>query len=233
MSEEKIVKTIDKAIDKLVLIACLILLFFGSYSLLDSYSIYYHAADRSLLKMKQEFESDPESQAITKDMVAWVTLDDTSIDFPIMQGKTNNEYLNKDPYGNFSMSGSIFLDVRNDPSFEDPYNLLYGHHMENYAMFGALDKYLEEDYFNSHETGTLMVKGKKYPLKIFAVVECLSTDQEIFAPNEGYDTVGFMRNTGKFFKEPASDHIVAFSTCKYPNSAERTIVVAAILPAEK
>jgi sortase B len=96
-------------------------------------------------------------------------------------------------------------------------------------MFGALDKYLEEGYFNEHASGTLLVNGKRYPLQVFAVAECLSSDPQIFAPNEGYDTLGFIRENNLFFKEPASDHLIVFSTCKAPNSAERTIIAASIL----
>lgn len=43
-------------------------------------------------------------------MVAWLTIDDTKIDYPVMQGKDNTEYLNKDPYGDYALAGSIFLD---------------------------------------------------------------------------------------------------------------------------
>lgn len=78
-----------------------------------------------------------------------MTIDDTNIDYPVMQGEDNNEYLNKDPFGNYALSGSIFLDRRNNPEFKDYYSLIYGHHMEHGMMFGAIDEYLNEDYFNS------------------------------------------------------------------------------------
>ena len=224
--EERIVKRIDDALDRMIFIGCLILLFFGGYSLLDSYSVFYHAADRSLLKIKQNFQNVEEFTIIADDLAGWITLDDSGVDYPVMQGDSNSEYLNKDPYGSFSMSGSIFLDTRNAKDFSDSYSLLYGHHMENYAMFGALDKYLEEDFFNSHESGTLMVGKNTYALQVFAVVECDSTVQEMFAPNEGYDQLAYIQGNHTFYKEPTGDHLISLSTCKYPNSTERTIVVA-------
>ena len=75
---------------------------------------------------------------------------------PVMQGKDNYEYLNKDPYGEFSLSGSIFLDARNDLDFEDDYSLIYGHHMEKGAMFGALDDFQDRAYFDQRRSGTIV-----------------------------------------------------------------------------
>lgn len=229
MTEEEIVKKIDGLIDKVILITCLFMLFLGSYALLDSYSVFYHASDNSLLKIKQEMYESGEIDKNIQGLAAWLSIDETTIDFPVMQGITNSEYLNKDPYGNFSMSGSIFLDSRNTKDFSDQYNLLYGHHMENYAMFGALDKFLQQDYFDSHITGELVVGSKKYKLQVFAVVECDSTEQAIFAPHEGLDHDAYIRSHYTLFREPESDQYLAMSTCKYPNSTERTIVICSMV----
>ena len=88
-------------------------------------------------------------------MCAWLTVDGTKIDYPVVQGETNLEYINQDIYGEFALSGSIFLDSRNDRKFIDSYSLLYGHHMDNGAMFGDVMNYKEKEYFESHKTGTL------------------------------------------------------------------------------
>ena len=70
------------------------------------------------------------------------------------------EYINKDVYGNFALSGSIFLSSANQPDFTDPYNLIYGHHMSNGAMFGDVVEFTDEAYFTAHETGTLYLPEK-------------------------------------------------------------------------
>ena len=67
-----------------------------------------------------------------------------------MQGETNLEYLNLDVCGNFALAGSIFLDTRNERDFSDPHSILYGHHMENSAMFGDLDLYKDEECCLTH-----------------------------------------------------------------------------------
>ena len=98
-------------------------------------------------------------QNINADVCAWLTIDDTGIDYPVVRGKDDMEYINKDVYGNFALSGSIFLSSANQPDFTDPYNLIYGHHMSNGAMFGDVVEFTDEAYFTAHETGTFVSAG--------------------------------------------------------------------------
>ena len=106
------------------------------------------------LKPEMDPESTPEAiaesfeelRALNPDTVAWLTLDGTAIDFPIVQGEDDMTYINTDVYGNFSMSGSIFLDSNCDPSFREPYALVYGHHMSDHVMFTDLDLYKDAEF---------------------------------------------------------------------------------------
>lgn len=77
-----------------------------------------------------------ELQARNPDVCGWLTIDGTNIDYPFVQGATNMDYINRDVTGAFSLSGSVFLDSRCAAGLTDPYTLMYGHHMENGAMFG-------------------------------------------------------------------------------------------------
>ena len=92
----KIIRFIDNMVDRAVFLVCLVLFLLGSYGLYDSYMVYKQATDNSILKYKPGYETDDAiNKEIEKNMVAWLTVDDTSIDYPVMQGKDNNEYLNK------------------------------------------------------------------------------------------------------------------------------------------
>ena len=135
----------------------ILLLFFAlcCYAIVDAVEIYTGASvDDALLQYKPEENAGLNSPSleelaqINPDVRAWITVDDTPIDYPVLQGKDNVEYVNTDVYGEFRLSGSIFLDAANAPDFSDGYSLLYGHHMENDAMFGALDNFLEKEYFD-------------------------------------------------------------------------------------
>lgn len=232
----KAIRFLDWVTDRILMILFLICFIIGLYGLYDSYMIYLSTTDKSLLRYKPGYSSGEEpDREIQGNMVAWVTLDDTCVDYPIMQGVDNTYYLSKDPYGDYSLAGSIFLDARNRPDFSDVYSLVYGHHMEGGLMFGSLDEYLEESYFHSHNKGTLTVDGKTYELSVFAVVETNAMKKEIFSPTEvdPEDVLEFIRRNATYFDtalEPDLDggaHILGLSTCKYPATTDRTIVMCA------
>ena len=230
---KKIIRLIDGLIDKSVLLVCIVLFLLGSYGLYDSYMVYQQATDNSILKYKPGYETDDETnKKITGNMVAWLTIDDTNVDYPVMQGEDNNEYLNKDPFGDYALSGSIFLDSRNNPEFKDYYSLIYGHHMEHGMMFGAIDEYLNEDYFNSHRTGSLVVGKKTYKIRIFAVLECEATEESIFALTENDNTVTYIKQHALFLDDTAlpkdNEKLLGLSTCKYPDTVDRTLIFGAL-----
>lgn len=234
----KIVRLLDKVEDTAVFLIYILLFLVGLYALYDSYLVYQSANDTSLLKYKPGYETEePEAEKpIQGRMAAWLSIADTSIDYPIMQGDTNTEYLNKDPYGEYSLSGSIFLDFRNAADFSDPYSLVYGHHMAGGLMFGALDEYLDRDYFEAHRSAVLTVGEKEYTLWLFSVLETEATNEMIFAPTEtpAGDTWRYVEENSLYL-EPLSEEekiapLVALSTCKYPATAERTVVLGVLLP---
>ena len=121
---------------------------------------------------------------INPEIIAWIRIPDTRIDYPVVQGETNLEYINQDIYGEFALSGSIFLDSRNDRKFIDSYSLLYGHHMDNGAMFGDVMNYKEKEYFESHKTGTLYLNEQLEKIQWFACVETDAYDEVIYNPQD-------------------------------------------------
>lgn len=166
-------------------------------------------------------------QPIQGNMVAWLTVDDTSIDYPVMQGETNEEYLNKDPYGNYSMSGSIFLDSRNAGDFTDDYSLIYGHHMEGDYMFGPLHYFLEQDFLDTHRTGELVVGDVTYEITFFAALEASATQELIFNPTEhsAEQVLNYVKDHAQSYEEETGEgSLLALSTCKYPDSVDRVLL---------
>lgn len=232
---KKVIRGFSFIEDVAVFVICISLFLVGAYGLYDSYLIYHQANDDSILKYKPGYEGEIPDKEIVGNMVGWITIDGTNIDYPIMQGETNYEYLNKNPYGEYSLSGSIFLDSRNSPDFSDDYSLIYGHHMENGYMFGALDEFQNEAYFNEHEKGTLTVGDKEYGITIIAAFNALATDEYIFTPNtKSVEEIlgNISKKEGLCTKKRELNtkglRLVALSTCKYPDTIDRTIVILAI-----
>lgn len=210
-----------------MMIILVLILLIVCYCMYDNYWVYSHTLDDSILKYKPTAEGyDPDKSPITEDMVAWLTIDDTNIDYPVMQADDNVKYLNTDPYGGYSLSGSIFLDSENSPDFTDDYSLIYGHHMEYGKMFGALDDFLDEGYLWSHSHGELIIGRdghKTYELTVFAAMRASAKDEAIFNVKHGGAAKFINKNAAVKISEPHG-RIVALSTCANGDSVSRVVV---------
>lgn len=225
----KIINFTSRAIDKIVSLILILCLLIGVYVIYDNIYVFNDASGNKTIKYRPDNAEQASEvlQELSKDCVAWIKLDDSPVDYPVMQGKDNSKYLSLDPYGNYSLSGSIFLDSRNSKDFSDKYNLLYGHHMANNLMFGALDLWLKRDYFDSHLTGELITSsGVSYEIYIFAVGYSDTKDDEIFNPSSGHYPLQYIKEHSTFFNTPISENgkIIVLSTCTQAASTERLIL---------
>ncbi|MDO5027048.1 MAG: class B sortase [Tissierellia bacterium] len=187
---------LSRLFDYLVGLLIILIILYSSFSLYSSYMLYRGAyVSDKLLSLKPEPSQGPVEKptfeglkSINEDVIAWITVDNTNIDHPVLQGENNFEYVNKDVYGNFAFEGAIFLDTRNKPNFEDGYSLLYGHHMEHGAMFGDLQLFLEKDFFEKNKTGSLITEEATYHIDFFAVIQADGYDQKVFDPTHVVDS---------------------------------------------
>lgn len=222
---------------------------FSVYALWDNNQIYTAASDvqADMVKIKPAVEEDggasfEELLAINPDVCAWVMLDNTNIDLPVLQGSTNLTYINRDVYGNFALAGSIFLDTRNERDFSDAYALLYGHHMENSGMFGDLDLYKDQPFFDENKTGMLILPDRSYNLEIFACLLVEAGEDAIFNP-ELWQTdinglLSFAENNSLYLRKETIEKlkqmeipkVLALSTCSTEFTDARTIILAVMEP---
>lgn len=226
---------------------------YAAYALWDNSQIYSSAfnVQEDMLKLKPSVKEEDgtasfeELLAINPDVCAWVTLDNTKIDYPVLQGSTNLTYINKDVYGEFSLSGSIFLDTRNSRDFSDSYSLLYGHHMDKSAMFGDLDLYEDKTFFEQNSTGELILPDKSYNLEIFACMLVKSGDDNIFNPEQWQTDIdgllSYVRDNSLYVREETinkmeqteSPKVLALSTCSSEFTDARTVILTVMEPNEQ
>lgn len=228
---------------------------YSAYALWDNNRVYAAAENvqADMLKLKPTLNADgtedeasfAELRTINPDVCAWLTLDNTKIDYPVLQGEDNLEYVNTDVYGNFALAGSIFLDTSNDSRFNDTYNLLYGHHMDGSRMFGDLDLYKEKHFFEENTTGVLMMPGKAYNLEIFACLVVTASEENIFEPGRWRDDItGLLDFAGENALLQHADviaaaraeeqpKVLAMSTCSTEFTDARTILLALMHPIER
>lgn len=235
----KVSRVSEKILDRIVAIILVLVLLFAGYSLWNSYTLYRGGfTPDELLKFKPKITADgtnptlADLMAINEDVSAWITVDNTRIDHPVVQGEDNLFYVNRDVYKNFSLAGAIFLDTRNNREFTDPYSLLYGHHMEHGGMFGDLVLFEDENYFNTHKTGTLFLKDDTYHIDFFMVSKVDAYDPIIFNPTSiaSKASRNKLLNYAKKLKihereiDIGEDNIIALSTCEKATTNGRTVL---------
>lgn len=121
------------------------------------------------------------------DVVGWIQWPLMNLDFPIVQGSTNTQYLRRLPDGTWNNGGSIFLEANNQ-SILDWHAIVYGHNMRDGSMFGQLKKYLEEDFFlenGGKASFNLYTPDGIWQYDVFSIEKVDSTDPSVY-------TVGYV-----------------------------------------
>lgn len=232
----KLVRSLNTLIDYLVLFVLIVLLIFAFYSLWDSKQV-YRAADTEQFEMykpeKEETYSFKELQIMNPDVLGWITLYGTGIDYPMVQAEDNDTYLSRDAKGEVSASGSLYLDCRCARDFSDFNTIIYGHHMARHVMFGDLDQFLDKGYFDKHKYGNLFFNGKNHGFEIFAMCEVDAYDNYIYTPkvSDRDNYILYIKNHAKNYRRISinpEDHIVLLSTCSTDITNGRYILVGKI-----
>lgn len=116
------------------------------------------------------------------DVVGWIQWPLMNLDFPIVHGSTNNEYLRRLPDGTWNNGGSIFLEANNQ-GILDWHTIVYGHNMSDGSMFGQMKKYLEEDFFRENggkASFILYTPDGIWQYDVFSIEKVESTDTDVY-----------------------------------------------------
>lgn len=162
---KKVVKAANSILDFAVLALILLLVAYSCYALWDSDQVHNlaDAAQYEVYKPSVEAAGGPsfaELQSINAEVFSWITVYGTNIDYPMAQGADNMKYVNTDAKGEYSLSGSIFLDAENSKDFSDFNSIIYGHHMEKKTMFGEIGLFKEKEYFDNRAYETCTMVGR-------------------------------------------------------------------------
>jgi len=163
--------------------------------------------------------------------VAWLTIDGTNIDYPVVKHSDNDYYLHHLFNGEWNSSGCLFMDCSNQADFLDQHTIIYGHHMDNGSMFQNLMYYKDQSFYNEHPTAQLITPDGAYTVEFFAgYVTGVDGDawQPDFASSEEFpEWLGNAKEKSLFESETtptAGDRIVTLSTCSYEFYNARFVV---------
>ena len=173
-------------------------------------------------------------------LIGWVKIDDTIIDYPVMQTVNNEYYLNHNFNQEEDRNGCIFMDYQCDVVKGCDNMILYGHHMKSGKMFGTLNKYSEEAYYEEHpiiQFDTIYEKGKYQVMYVFRS-KVYSEEDVTFKYYQFINATSEME-FNSYLNEMAElslydtgitasygDKLLTLSTCDYQEKKGRFVVVA-------
>ena len=166
-------------------------------------------------------------RAVNPDVVGWIIIENTTVSYPVLQGRDNEYYLNR-TYNNRSSSyGSIFVDYRQSTSFNIDHTVIYGHNMRNSSMFGQLLKYSGRAFWEARPCFHILLPEGMLKYEIFSAYKAevgSETYRVGFADDAAkqmwLDTVTGWSDVTMGVHPDVDDDIVTLSTCT-SSSAER------------
>lgn len=170
---------------------------------------------------------------INPDVVAWIRVPDTKIDYPVVQGEDNDYYLKHTWQGSQNTVGTIFMDCNSSPALTDYNTLIYGHNMRSGSMFASLRNYSQQSYFDAHPYVYLLVDNGAFRFEVFSAYKA-----ELDA--SAYGQSFRQRETREIFLQDAAeksaietgitpgirDRILTLSTCSGSGYDTRWVVQA-------
>lgn len=181
--------------------------------------------------LKIDFEN---LKSQNKDVIGWIYLEGTPINYPIVRRDKDNEYyLDHLLNGSANENGTLFVDYRNTLPFNEWNTLVYGHNMKDGSMFGMIDEYSDQAYYDAHPVLYIMTPEKDYKVEICASF-LTNVDMAVFQfpRTEGNpiklidDIVNYSYiDTGLIPTQ--EDSLVTFSTC-YMEDSHRFVVIGVL-----
>ncbi len=166
-----------------------------------------------------------------KDIVSWITVDGTNINYPVVQGKDNNYYLSHDIEKNIKSSGWVFMDYRNSFDMSDDNTIFYGHNLANKTSFGSLENVFKSDWFetSNHYIEVLSEKDR-YLYEIFSIYtinpEVYYLQNNFNNKNNYIEFINTIKSRSIYnfnINVDNKDKIITLSTCTNDNKERRVV----------
>lgn len=186
-----------------------------------------------------------EIYADNPDLVGWITIEGTVLDYPVMHTPENGEkYLYKNINGNFDVNGLPFIEDGCSMDPESDNIIIYGHNMNSGKMFASLMKYAKKDYWEEHPTIRFSTLYEEREYKIIAAFydrvyykyeDCFKFYQFIDAKDEAHfeEAVSYFKENAEYdtgVTAEYGDRLITLVTCAYHVENGRFVVVAKEVP---
>lgn len=173
------------------------------------------------------------------DLVGWIQIPDTDVDYPVFQTKDNPDYyLNHNRNKKYSSWGEIYAREECDIFTPSDNIVLYGHHMKDGSMFASLDKFKKKAFWEEHQYFTFDTIYERHTYQIIAVFKTSGNYGEGYAYhifnnaanetefNEFMAAVHSLQMYDTGLTAQYGDMLLTLSTCEYTLNNGRFVVVA-------
>lgn len=233
-----IIRGLDHIVNFIALSLILAAMFLSGYMLWDSHQVYQTADAKNYeayIPTEKSTKSFEELQKINPDVIGWIRVNDTNINYPLVQTDNDDTYMNTDAEGNYSLSGAIFLHCANKPDFSDFDNIIYGHHMEKHMMFGDIGEFTNQNFFNKHHYGNLYYDGINHGIEFIAIMQLDAYNERAFnvcISEEAKQEYIKLIDSNSLYKRNVqispNDHLVILTTCTSDMTNGRNVLVGKI-----
>lgn len=158
-------------------------------------------------------------EKINPDIIGWLKIDDTNINYPILQDTNNLKYLKHTYDGRYNTNGAIF--TLNQKPFKEKITTIYGHNTRTGIMFSELDKYMKSDFFKKHSSFEIYTRNQKYKARIFSCYSMgIEKEEDSIKLLNFEGEVEYYKKQSKYFVQDIGpiERMVKLSTCSYINN---------------
>lgn len=171
-------------------------------------------------------------KSINSDYKMWIQIENTNINYPVVQSSDNDYYLKHNFRKESNISGTVFIESANDID-NDKNIILYGHNMRNGTMFNNITNYKEESFFNEDNKINIIMNNTLYEYEVFSVYVKNVSEVNLaigFANEDEFINYAYNESEESLYKKDvdfsAEDNLITLVTCSYEFTDARTIVVA-------
>ncbi len=218
---------------KIILIICVVVLIFSSYMIVDYFysGVKTQNMYRDISRSYHEDKDNIEFKKINDNIIGWIQIPKTGIDFPVVQGEDNDYYLNHDIKGEQDKHGAIFMDYRVRPD-QDKNIIIYGHNMKDGTMFEPLNQFKKQEFWEDHRYIHLDIGGEEYRYQVFSAYVTSGEDTDYLqicfaSPQDFVDFFDTMKKRSLFPSQldfTGNENIITLSTCSYEYKDARLVV---------
>ena len=137
---------------------------------------------KSIAPIRVDFKA---LKAVNSDVIGWIYCEGTAINYPVLQGETDESYIHTDYKGEANFAGAIFAEAENLRDFKDNNTVLYGHNMYDGSMFAALGNWQVQDYLDKHPIIWILTPDQDYCVEVFSAYITHANNLDVYAIYRG------------------------------------------------